>query len=97
MSFYTSQFVGGSNFQTRTVLIVRFLRGKREDGEEEIVGKVMLVDGEVKRNDGGKTRVVVSCRTEEERVKALKEYFDIVLTEEEVNGVKGRIVDLDSR
>jgi arylamine N-acetyltransferase len=94
MSFYTSQFTGGTNFQTRTVLIVRFLLGERMDGGEEIVGKVMLVNGEVKRNDGGKTRVVMVCKTEEERVRALKEHFEIVLTEEEIAGVKGRNVEL---
>ncbi|KAH6668880.1 arylamine N-acetyltransferase 1 [Halenospora varia] len=97
MNFYTSQKQGGTNFQTRTVLIVRFLRGKVEGGvglEEGIVGKVMLVNGEVKRNDGGKTSVVKICKTEEERVAALKEYFDIDLTEEEIAGIRGRNVEL---
>jgi hypothetical protein len=99
MSFYTSQYMGGTNFQTRTVLIVRFLLGKVEDGEreegrEEIVGKVMLVNGEVKRNDGGKTRLILTCTTEEERVWALKEHFEIELTEEEIYGIKGRNVEL---
>jgi arylamine N-acetyltransferase len=92
MNYYTSTSQGETNFQTRTVLIVRFLRGKRE--EEGIVGKVMLVNGEVKRNDGGKTRVVMVCKNEEERVKALKEHFAMELTEEEIQGVKGRNVEL---
>jgi arylamine N-acetyltransferase len=95
MSFFTSQSMGETNFQTRTVLIVRFLLGRVGDGEEEgIVGKVMLVNGEVKRNDGGKTRVVMTCKNEEERVKALKKHFEIELTEEEINGIKGRNVEL---
>jgi arylamine N-acetyltransferase len=98
MSFYTSQYLGGTNFQTRTVLIVRFLLGKVKEGEdgerEEIMGKVMLVNGEVKKNDGGKTRLVMTCTTEEERVQALKEHFEIELTEEEINGIKGRNVEL---
>ncbi|KAF4630027.1 hypothetical protein G7Y89_g8114 [Cudoniella acicularis] len=95
INFFTSNKQGGTNFQTRTVLTVRFLRGKVEGEEDErIVGKVMLVNGEVKRNDGGKTRVIAVCETEEERIKALKEHFEIELTEEEVAGVKGRNVEL---
>jgi arylamine N-acetyltransferase len=98
MNYYTSTSQGETNFQTRRVLIVRFLRGKREEDEgderEGIVGKVMLVNGEVKRNDGGKTRVVTVCKSEEERVQALKEHFAMDLTEEEIQGVKGRNVEL---
>lgn len=95
------------NFQVRKVLIVRFLLGRlgvdtesdnqvgQESTEREgIVGKVMMVDGEVKRNDGGKTRSLLVCQNEQERVKAFKEFFNITLTEEEIQGVKGRIVEL---
>ena len=89
MNFFTSQSQGETNFQTRTVLIVRFLR----EGER-IVGKVMLVNGEAKRNMGGKTEVVMVCATEGERVRALKEYFAITLTEEEKEGVRARNVEL---
>lgn len=94
MNFYTSQSTGKTNFQTRTVLIVRFLRGKEEEDRESIVGKVMLVNGEVKRNMGGKTEVVKVCESEEERIKVFGEYFGIMLTEEERKGVRGRSVEL---
>jgi hypothetical protein len=92
MSHFTNTSTSETNFQTRRILIVRFLKGEGE--EEGIVGKVMLVDGEVKRNDGGKTRVVMKCKSEEERVRALDEHFGIKLTEEEVKGVRGRNVEL---
>ena len=92
MNFFTSQYSGTINFQKTTVLIIRFLR--RETEEEGIVGKLMLVNGEVKRNDGGKTRLVLTCTTEEERLKAFEEHFDIRLTDEEVNGIKGRNLEL---
>jgi len=59
-----------------------------------IYGKMMLVNGDVKRNLGGKTELVKSCKTENERVAALKEYFDIVLTQEEIEGIRGRVTDL---
>lgn len=90
MNFFTSQST--RSFQTTTVLIIRFLRGDKE--EEGIVGKVMLVNREVKRNDGGKTRLVLTCATEEERLKALEEHFEIRLTDEEINGIKGRNEEL---
>lgn len=97
MNYYTSTSQGATNFQTRTVLVVRFLRGKVEDGEKEgIVGKVMLVNGEVKRNDGGNTRIEKICKDEKERVEVLKSVFGIELTKEEVEGIKGRNVELIS-
>ena len=94
INFFTSKSFRENNFQVRTVIGVRFLRGGDEEGDTEIVGKLMLVNGEVKRNDGGKTKVEFVCRTEEERVLALKERFGIHLNEEEIQGVKGRIVEL---
>ncbi|KAH8703207.1 hypothetical protein BGW36DRAFT_368962 [Talaromyces proteolyticus] len=79
------------SFQTYTMLVVRFLR---RQGSSEIYGKVMLVNGDVKQNLGGKTSLLASCETEEERVKALKEHFDITLTEGEREGIEGRITAL---
>ena len=81
------------NFQTKTVLGVKFLMGG-EEGERRVVGKVLLVDGVVKRNDGGKTRVLFECGGEEERVRVLEELFDIRLKEEEVMGIRGRLMEL---
>ena len=89
MNCYTSTSLAEINFQTRRVLVVRFLR----EGET-VYGKVMLMDGEVKRNLGGKTVLERVCGREEERIEVLKETFAISLTEEEVNGVKGRNVEL---
>lgn len=57
--------------------------------EVETGGKIMLADGVVKRNLGGKTDIVKICRTEEERVQALKDYFGITLSEDERQGIKG--------
>lgn len=55
----------------------------------EIVGKIMLADGVVKRNMGSKTEHVEMCRTEGERVQALKYYFGITLSDEEKEGITG--------
>lgn len=52
MNHYKSTSFAETNFQTRRMLIIKSLRGEEE---QEIVGKIVLVNGEVKRNDGGKT------------------------------------------
>lgn len=63
--------------------------GKIEIPEVEIRGKIMLADGVVKRNLGGKTDIVKICQTEEQRLQALREYFGITLSEDEQQGIKG--------
>ncbi|KAK1756829.1 arylamine N-acetyltransferase, pineal gland isozyme NAT-10 [Echria macrotheca] len=98
------------SMQSFTPLAIRFLRGTTTGQEEEnendgertekwekkvrVVGKVMMVNGLVKRNMGGKTELVRTCVTEAERVAALREYFGILLTDEEVAGIKGRVPEL---
>ncbi|OOQ83546.1 putative N-hydroxyarylamine O-acetyltransferase [Penicillium brasilianum] len=69
--------------------IVKFLRGGEVDGlplidgegtfddteAVPIVGKLMYVNGVVKLNMGGKTRVIDSYQSEEERFAGLKKWF----------------------
>lgn len=81
-----------TSHQRFNVLCIKFLRRLKEcgdDDEYEIYGKRMLVNGVVKENLGGKTYVIAECRTEEERVAALKKYFEITLAEEEILGIVG--------
>lgn len=87
------------SFQTFTVLVVKFLKRDNEDGsgDLEISGKRMLVDGVVKENVGGKTQDVHACETEHERVKALKAWFGIELSAEEVEGIRGWRTELRGR
>lgn len=90
-------FTGSSpdSFQTFTVVVVKFLRTEAGEGEDSrVYGKVMLVNGDVKLNTRGKTEVVKVCKSEEERVGALKKYFGIVLTEEERLGIVGHVAEL---
>jgi arylamine N-acetyltransferase len=91
MSYYTS--TSAASFSTYTVVVVKFLR---EEGEEKVIGKVMLINGTVKRNLGGRTEVVEECETEEQRVMALKKWFGITLSEEEKRGIKGYVSELKS-
>ncbi|KAI9653653.1 MAG: N-terminal acetyltransferase [Bathelium mastoideum] len=89
-NYYTSTHPG--SFQTYQMLVVKFLKR-----EAEIYGKLMLVDGVVKRNTGGKTEVVKVCETEDERVEALCEWFGIELTEEQRQGIKGWRTELKAK
>ncbi len=57
--------------------------------DHEVYGKRMLVNGTVKENLDGKTKVVYECRTEADRIEALKAWFDIELTEEERHSIQG--------
>jgi arylamine N-acetyltransferase len=87
MNWFTGY--NAASFQTFSVLIVKFMR---KDGK--IYGKRMLFNGDVKENLGGRTILIKSCKDERERVEALKEYFDITLTEEEINGIRGLPAEL---
>ncbi|KAK8248964.1 arylamine N-acetyltransferase 1 [Phyllosticta capitalensis] len=73
LNFYTSK--DPRCFQTRMVLVVKFLR----EGDR-VYGKKMLIDGVIKLNDGGRTRTVFTCETEDERTSHLKTEFGIGLT-----------------
>lgn len=83
--------------QRVNVLVVKFLRRQRvDDGdghegecEHEIYGKRMLVNGVVKENLGGKTRVVAELATEADRLLALEKHFSIQLSAEETGGIIG--------
>ncbi|KAJ4169089.1 hypothetical protein NW754_011021 [Fusarium falciforme] len=89
-----------SSHQRVNVLVIKFLRRSKEgkdgepDGGYEIYGKRMLVNGVVKENLGGRTRVVEELEGEDERLEALERYFGITLSEEEKEGIRGYVSDL---
>lgn len=91
MSYYTS--TSAASFSTYTVVAVKFLRGE----EQNVIGKVMLINGTVKRNMGGKTEVVEECQTEEQRVVALEKWFGLELTVAEQEGIKGYVSELKEK
>ncbi|OBT66902.1 hypothetical protein VE03_04221 [Pseudogymnoascus sp. 23342-1-I1] len=98
-------FTGSSLESSAVTMIcmVKFLRretancedsGEANGQKQEIFGKRMLVNELIKENLGGKTRIVQECRTEEERVQALREWFGVELTEEERLAIKGHITEV---
>ena len=86
-----SHFASTKSIQQAHVLAIKFLRN-----EKEVYGKVMLVDGVVKANTTGKTRVIKVCQTEEQRVAALYDHFGITLSLEERHGIRGKVTELSS-
>jgi len=91
MNWYTS---AGKTFQRTLILVIKFFRA---DDELKINGKIMLVNDVVKRNMGGKTEVVQVLKSEEDRTKALKEWFGIDLTEEEKAGIQGLVTEIKEK
>lgn len=86
-----------------TMCMVKFLRKPTTNCEDaraarsqqqEIFGKRMLVNEIVKENMGGKTRVIKVCQSEEERVAALRDWFGVILTDEERLAIKGHMTEL---
>ncbi|KAJ5219583.1 hypothetical protein N7468_008787 [Penicillium chermesinum] len=84
-----NRYTSWETFDLRNQWLVKFLRGGETgnlpveegevvdavDGEIAIVGKLMFVNGVVKLNLGGKTRVIHTCETEEDKRVAFKKYF----------------------
>ncbi|KAH7399184.1 arylamine N-acetyltransferase 1 [Phaeosphaeria sp. MPI-PUGE-AT-0046c] len=82
MSWFTS--TNPRSFFTKYVTSTRMLK---DDAGEEIIGSVTLFEGGIKQSIGLDRKVVKECTTEDERIAALKEIFDIDLTNDERNGI----------
>ena len=83
MNFYTSR--NASCFLTSRLLVIRFLRK-----EGKVYGKIILDQEKLKENQGGKTVLIKTCQTENERIRALRDHFDINLTETEKRAISGK-------
>lgn len=88
MNFWTSQ--NRCSLFTYSILMAKMIM---EDGR--LIGAVTMRDGEVKKRrvENG---VVESktCKSENERLQVLKEWFGIRLTQEEERGIRGTVTEL---
>ena len=82
MSWFTSTHP--SSFFTRYVTCTKMLLA-----DDKIVGNNTLFQGTVRETIGSERKVLKECTTEEERVQALAEIFDVTLTDEEKNAISG--------
>lgn len=60
----------------------------------EVIGQCVMSGREVKRRVRGKTEILETLQTEEDRVKALEKYFDMHLREGEIQGIRGMTSEL---
>jgi arylamine N-acetyltransferase len=82
MSWFTSTHKNSffTKYVTSTIMLM-------DEARRSIVGNVTLFGGNLKETVGGKQQVLKDCKTEDERVGALKELFGIELTNEEREGI----------
>ncbi|KAM0260328.1 hypothetical protein ACHAPA_010304 [Fusarium lateritium] len=82
MSWFTS--TNPRSFFTRYVTCTKMIM---DEEKEVIIGNKTLFEGTVRETVGNDRKVVRECKTEEERIQALVEIFDVNLTHEEKNGL----------
>lgn len=58
-----------------------------DDAGEKIIGDITLINDTVRKNVGKDREVLRECKTEEDRVQALRELFGMELTQEERKGI----------
>jgi len=83
MSWFTS--TSPKSFFTYVVLCTKMLLS--ENGEK-IIGDVTMVGDAIRNTIGGHREMVRELKSEEDRVKALREIFKVELTPEEMDGIR---------
>ncbi|KAK5116820.1 hypothetical protein LTR85_009080 [Meristemomyces frigidus] len=86
MSWFTS--TSPRSFFTYSVLCTKMLM---DEAGEKIVGDVTLFRDKIARTIGGQRELLRECKTEEDRVEALKEIFGVELMPEEREGIKAEM------
>lgn len=82
MSWFTS--TNPRSFFTRYVTCTKMTM---DEAKEKIIGNNTLFKDVIRETIGSNRKLVKECKTEEERVQALAEIFDVKLTEDEKNGI----------
>lgn len=82
MSWFTSTHK--SSFFTRYLTSTRMIM---DDAQEKIIGNLTLFESTIRETIGSDKKVVKECTTEEERLKALEEFYVIEITDEEKKGL----------
>jgi arylamine N-acetyltransferase len=58
-------------------------------GHERAIGNLTLFHDELKQRLNGRSDMLVTCRTEQQRVMVLEEYFGVKLRADEIRGIQG--------
>jgi arylamine N-acetyltransferase len=87
MNFFTSH--SPQSWFLKDVVILKMIME-----EDELIGSLILFNGELKRKVGGKTEILEELKTEDDRLKALQSWFGIELTEVERRGIRGLVSEI---
>jgi arylamine N-acetyltransferase len=86
MSYFTS--TNSMSFFTNKLITAKFVLG---EAGEEIVGTVVMFGNKAHKRILGEKEELGTFEKEEERVKALEEYFDLRLSEAQKAGIRGMV------
>lgn len=89
MNFRTS--VAPQSYFVQTIMCVRTIL---DETKEKVVGRMILHKDYVKRRTGEQAEIVETLENEEQRVKALEKYFDVVLSLREQRAIRGLMSEL---
>ncbi|KAG8530896.1 uncharacterized protein KY384_004253 [Bacidia gigantensis] len=92
-NFFTS--TSRTSFFTSAIVVVKYLLDNL--GKGQLIGSMSLMNGFAKRRMRGNTKLLTECKTEEERIRALRDYFGIEIKEDEKQGIKGLVTELKGK
>ena len=85
-------YLSPKSWFTQVIVLAKFLQLEHQG---PLVGSMVMLNGDVKRRIGAKDEGTIErCSTEGERLAALRNYFDIDLSEEEKEGIQGTKCEL---
>ena len=89
MNFWTSQ--SRKSWFTYHIVCVQQIMSEES---RDLIGTLIMNDGDIKRRHARTTEQLMSCKTEDERVKALEAVFGIRLTKHEKKGIRKTVTEL---
>jgi arylamine N-acetyltransferase len=99
--FYTLNFrtmTDPASWFTKTFILTRILlKEGTEDEETEIQGTITITNDILQRRiDGGEAEVMMTFKSEQERIEALEKHFYVKLTDDEVKAISGSAAEIKS-
>lgn len=90
MNYYS--YKSPKSWFTQVVVLAMFTQ---RDSQGPLVGSLVMLNAEVKQRIGASDqRIIHKCFNESERIAALKDFFDIDLSEKEKQGIRGTKCEL---
>lgn len=89
MNYYISH--SRESWFTQKIVLAKFLLS---EDQKRAVGNVSLAIDVVRQRLNGQSETLMTCRTEEDRVKALEMYFQVDLRAEDIRGIQGLPVEI---